>query len=194
MKICIYGASGQELPQPYFDAARELGRLLAEEGHTLIFGGGAHGLMGACAEGVSEKGGEIIGIAPRFFDEPGILYPHCSRFVYTETMAQRKTAMFEESEAFIALPGGIGTFEEFFEVLTLKQLGRHEKAIIIYNFKGYYTPLLEMMDAAMRDSFMAADTRKLYTVAETEEEVFRQLEEYKSFSYNKYRRWYGGSV
>ena len=146
MRICIYGASGQELPQPYFDAARELGRLLAAGGHSLIFGGGAHGLMGACAEGAHEKGGEIIGVAPRFFDEPGILYSQCTRFLFTETMAQRKTAMFEESEAFIALPGGIGTFEEFFETLTLKQLGRHHKPMALLDTRGYYAPLMALLE------------------------------------------------
>lgn len=171
MKICIYGASGQELPRPYFDAARELGRMLAGEGHSLIFGGGAHGLMGACAEGASELGGEIIGIAPRFFDEPGILYPHCSRFVYTETMAQRKTAMFEESEAFIALPGGIGTFEEFFETLTLKQLGRHRKPMALLNTLGYYEPLTALLERAAKDGFLSRRCFRLYGLCETPREA-----------------------
>ena len=140
MKICIYGASGQELPQPYFDAARELGRLLAGEGHSLIFGGGAHGLMGA---------------------------PHCSRFVYTETMAQRKTAMFEESEAFIALPGGIGTFEEFFETLTLKQLGRHRKPMALLNTLGYYEPLTALLERAAKDGFLSRRCFRLYGLCRT---------------------------
>ena len=171
MRICIYGASGQDLPRPYFEAARELGRLLAVEGHTLIFGGGAHGLMGACAEGASEKGGEIIGIAPRFFDEPGILYPHCSRFVYTETMSQRKNAMFEESEAFIALPGGIGTFEEFFETLTLKQLGRHSKPMALLNTLSYYEPLTALLERAAADGFLARRCFQLYGLCATPREA-----------------------
>ena len=171
MRICIYGASGQDLPRPYFEAARELGRLLAVEGHTLIFGGGAHGLMGACAEGASEKGGEIIGIAPRFFDEPGILYPHCSRFVYTETMSQRKTAMFEESEAFIALPGGIGTFEEFFETLTLKQLGRHSKPMALLNTLSYYEPLTALLERAAADGFLARRCFQLFGLCQTPREA-----------------------
>ncbi len=175
MKICIYGASGQELPRPYFDAARELGRLLAGEGHSLIFGGGAHGLMGACAEGASELGGEIIGIAPRFFDEPGILYPHCSRFVYTETMAQRKTAMFEESEAFIALPGGIGTFEEFFETLTLKQLGRHRKPMALLNTLDYYAPLMAMLDKAVEGGFLSRRCLALFALCGSPAEALRAV-------------------
>ena len=101
MKICVFGASSDALAKPYLDDARELGRLLAREGHGLVFGGGARGLMGACAEGAAELGGEIIGVAPRFFDEPGILFSGCSRFVFTETMAERKAAMAEESQAIL---------------------------------------------------------------------------------------------
>lgn len=175
MRICIYGASGQELAQPYFDAARELGRLLAAGGHSLIFGGGAHGLMGACAEGAHEKGGEIIGVAPRFFDEPGILYSQCTRFLFTETMAQRKTAMFEESEAFIALPGGIGTFEEFFETLTLKQLGRHHKPMALLNTLGYYEPLTALLERAVRDGFLARRCFQLYGLCQTPQEALERV-------------------
>ena len=175
MRICIYGASGQELPQPYFDAARELGRLLAAGGHSLIFGGGAHGLMGACAEGAHEKGGEIIGVAPRFFDEPGILYSQCTRFLFTETMAQRKTAMFEESEAFIALPGGIGTFEEFFETLTLKQLGRHHKPMALLNTLGYYEPLTALLERAVGDGFLARRCFQLYGLCQTPQEALEHV-------------------
>lgn len=171
MKVCIYGASGQNLAQPYFDAARELGRLLAEGGHSLVFGGGAHGLMGACAEGASELRGEIIGIAPRFFDEPGILYPHCTRFLFTDTMSQRKAAMFEESEAFIALPGGIGTFEEFFETLTLKQLGRHGKPMTLLNTLGYYAPLTALLERAVKDGFLARRCFQLYGLCDTPREA-----------------------
>ena len=110
MNICVYGASGDRLDQAYFDAAFELGALLGQRGHSLIFGGGAGGLMGACARGASSAGADIVGVAPRFFDEPGVLYDGCTRFVFTETMRERKGIMEEQAEAFIALPGGIGTF------------------------------------------------------------------------------------
>ena len=175
MKICVYGASGTALAQPYYDAARELGRLLAREGHALIFGGGARGLMGACAEGASELGGEIIGIAPRFFDEPGILFPRCSRFIYTETMAERKNAMFVESEAFIAMPGGIGTFEEFFETLTLKQLGRHRKPMALLNTLDYYAPLTAMLDRAVEDGFLARRCLELFALCPSPEEALHAV-------------------
>lgn len=175
MRICVYGASGNHLDPAYFEAARQLGRILARDGHTLVFGGGASGLMGACAEGAEEGGGEIIGIAPRFFDEPGILFPRCTRFVYTETMAQRKTAMFEESEAFIALPGGIGTFEEFFETLTLKQLGRHGKPMALLNTLGYYAPLSAMLERAAEDGFLSRRCFSLYALCDTPEEALHHV-------------------
>lgn len=175
MKICVYGASAAELAPAYRDAARELGRLMARGGHTLIFGGGAHGLMGACAEGAAELEGEILGIAPRFFDEPGILYPGCTRFLFTETMAERKTAMARESEAFIALPGGIGTFEEFFETLTLKQLGRHGKPMALLNTLDYYAPLTAMLERAERDGFLARGCFGLYALCATPEEALRHV-------------------
>lgn len=175
MRICVYGASGNHLDPAYFEAARQLGRILARDGHTLVFGGGASGLMGACAEGAEEGGGEIIGIAPRFFDEPGILFPRCSRFLYTETMAQRKTAMFEESEAFIALPGGIGTFEEYFETLTLKQLGRHGKPMALLNTLDYYAPLSAMLERAAEDGFLSRRCFSLFALCDTPEEALHHV-------------------
>ena len=175
MNICVYGASGSRLDRAYFDDARALGRLLAAGGHTLVFGGGAHGLMGACAEGAAELGGQILGIAPRFFDEPGILFSRCSRFVFTETMAERKTAMAENSQAFIALPGGIGTFEEFFETLTLKQLGRHSKPIALLNTLDYFAPLSALLERAVAGGFLAEGCLDLFALCSTPEEALQHI-------------------
>ena len=175
MNICVYGASGNHLDRAYFDAARALGRLLAEGGHTLVFGGGAGGLMGACAEGAAEGNGDIYGIAPRFFDEPGILFPRCSRFLFTETMAERKSAMAEASEAFIALPGGIGTFEEFFETLTLKQLGRHRKPMALLNTLDYYAPLMAMLDKAVEGGFLSRRCLALFALCGSPAEALRAV-------------------
>ena len=155
MNICVFGASGSELDQKYFDDAHAFGALLAAGGHTLVFGGGCRGLMGACARGAAELGGEIIGIAPRFFDEPGILFDGCTRFVFTETMRERKTAMEQESDAFLVMPGGIGTLEEFFETLTLKQLGQHGKPIALLNTLGYFDALRVLLEQAAEGGFMS---------------------------------------
>ena len=175
MNICVFGASGSDLDSRYFDAAREFGALLAKNGHTLIFGGGAGGLMGACAEGAAEHGGQIVGIAPRFFDEPGILYQHCTRFLFTDTMAQRKTAMARESDAFLALPGGIGTFEEFFETLTLKQLGRHAKPMALLNTLHYYDPLMALLEQAADGHFLSRRCFELFSLCAEPAEALERL-------------------
>ena len=128
MNICIYGASSAKLAPVYYEKTEELGRMMGLRGHGLVFGGGATGLMGAAARGVDAYHGYILGIAPTFFDQPGVLYEHCSEFIFTETMRERKKLLEERSKATIVAPGGIGTYEEFFEILTLKSLEAFEKA------------------------------------------------------------------
>ena len=167
MNICIFGASGRELEESYYAAAELLGSLIAQQGHTLVFGGGREGLMGAAARGAYENGGRIIGIVPKFFDEPGIIYEHCTELVFTETMRGRKQLMEERSEACIVLPGGIGTFEEFFEMLTLKQLGRSDRAIVVLNTNDYYAPMQQMLENTARQRFMSRGCLELYELADT---------------------------
>ena len=187
MNICVYAASGRELDKVYFDEARELGRLLAAGGHALIFGGGREGLMGACAEGASAEGGSIIGIAPRFFDEPGVLYENSSEFIYTDTMRERKQLMEEKADAFIMLPGGIGTFEEFFEILTLKQLGRHAKPIAILNTAGYYEPLNAMLKHTAEQRFMNGKCLELFRLCQSPQEALSHCQNSEMLSGNIYR-------
>ena len=167
MNICIYGASSRKLAKEYYDAAEALGALMAQQGHTLVFGGGQEGIMGAVARGAHAHGGKIIGIAPRFFDQPGILFADCTEFIYTDTMRERKALMEEHSEAFIVLPGGIGTYEEFFEMLTLKQLGRHNKPMVMLNTRGYYGPMAAMLQNTVDEGFMSADCMDLFGVCDS---------------------------
>lgn len=155
MSICVYGASADHLAEAYREDARRLGELIAQAGRTLVFGGGQTGLMGECARGALDRGGQVVGVAPRFFDEPGVLLPQCSRMIFTDTMRERKQIMEESSRAFIALPGGIGTLEEFFEILTLKQLGRHRKPIALLNTLGYYDSLQALLEQAAEQGFMS---------------------------------------
>lgn len=175
MKICVYGASASKLDAAYFEEAEKLGRLIGEKGHSLVFGGGNHGLMGACARGASAGGAEIIGIAPRFFDEPGVLYQGCTRFLYTETMRERKEAMENLSDAFIVLPGGIGTFEEFFETLTLKQLGRHAKPMALLNTLGYYGSLVQTLETAVSGGFLSKNCLSLFALCATPAEALETI-------------------
>ena len=178
MKICVFGASSRDLEQGYFDEAFALGAELARRGHTIVFGGGASGLMGATARGAKSRGGRLIGIAPKFFDEPGILDKDCDEMIFTETMSERKKAMEDMSEAFITLPGGIGTFEEFFEALTLKQLGRHAKAMAVLNTLGYYDALEAMVQRAMDERFLTADGKDLYAMFTDVGELVSYVENY----------------
>lgn len=178
MNICLYGASSNKIDASYVAAVEALGEKLAKRGHHLVFGGGANGLMGAAARGVQKGGGNILGVAPSFFNVDGILFPDCTEFIYTETMRERKQIMEERADAFIMTPGGIGTFEEFFEILTLKQLGRHQKAIAALNVNGFFDKMIAMMEAAIEQNFMAAHCRELYRFFQNADELLDYLEEY----------------
>lgn len=178
MKICIFGASSAELDKRYYDAAEELGRELARRGHDLVFGGGQNGLMGACARGVSAGGGGILGIAPKFFDEPGVLYDKCTQFIFTDTMRERKQLMEDRSDAVVVLPGGIGTYEEFFEMLTLRQLGQSDKAIAILNTNGYYAPMAALLRNTVEQKFMSPHGLTLFKTVDTPAEALDYIEAY----------------
>lgn len=178
MNICVYGASSKTLDSSYLTAGKKLGKLMAKKGHKLVFGGGCGGLMGAVAEGMYENGGYIKGVSPRFFDVDGILFSHCNELVMTDTMRERKQIMEDSSDAFITTPGGVGTFEEFFEILTLKQIGRHNKPIVILNTNNYYEPLLALIKKAISDRFMTAENHNLYKICDTETEALEYIESY----------------
>lgn len=178
MKICLYGASSPDIDPAYFDAAERFGTLLAAHGHTLVYGGGAQGVMGAAARGAASVGGKIIGIAPEFLNVDGILFDGCTELLFTQTMAQRKTAMIERADAFVMAPGGFGTLEEFFEVLTLKQLGRHNPAIAILNTNGFYAPLQAFIDAAVQERFVREACLQIYALCDTPEAALAYLEHY----------------
>lgn len=178
MNICIYGASSDNIDHSYIKTVEELGAMIAKRGHTLIFGAGGRGLMGAAARGMSVNNGHIIGVAPSFFDVDGILYDNSMELIKTDTMRERKQIMEDRSDAFIMVPGGIGTFEEFFEILTLKQLGRHGKAIVIFNINGFYDKLLEMMRFTAENGFMSEATNEIYVVMNDTEAILNYIENY----------------
>ncbi len=178
MNICIYGASSNEIDPKYISAVENLGELMAKRGHTLVYGGGAGGLMGAAARGVHRCGGKIIGVAPSFFKVDGMLYDKCTELIYTDTMRERKQIMEDSSEAYTMVPGGIGTFDEFFEILTLKQLGRHNKPIAILNIDGYYNSIFSMVEHAIELHFMKPGNKLLYGVSEEPEGVLDYIDNY----------------
>ncbi len=180
MNICVYGAASKNIDPKYTDAGYDLGLKLAKRGHGLVFGGGNGGMMGAVARGAHDGGAHIIGIAPSFFNIDGVLYPHSDEIIYTETMRQRKQKMEDMSGAFIVTPGGIGTFEEFFEILTLKQLARTDKPLVILNTAGYYDSMLMMMRHSIENNFLTASTMGLIFVADTPDEALDYITDYRS--------------
>ena len=180
MKICIFGAASAHIDTVYIKAVEELSEKLAKRGHTLVFGAGGTGLMGAAARGFKRGGGFVHGVIPEFFREEKVelIYEDCDKITYTETMAERKFIMEDEADAFIITPGGIGTFEEFFEVLTLKQLGRHNKAMLIYNIEDYYDDLEKFMDAVRERKFITFKCSEMYSTFKTAEEIIGYIENY----------------
>lgn len=167
MKICVYGASSKTIDRDYVTAGEQLGREMAKRGHSLIFGGGAGGLMGAVARGAKSGGGEITGVVPRFFSADGIIFDACGELIRTDTMRQRKQIMDDRSDAFIVTPGGIGTFEEFFEIFTLRQLGQSSKPIAVLNTLGYYDSMQQMIENAVSQEFMNEKSLAFYKICDT---------------------------
>ena len=178
MKICIYGASSNIIDKSFIDAGEQLGKEIAQNGHSVIFGGGAAGLMGAVARGMRSKGGNIIGVTPTFFKVDGMLFEDCTDMIYTETMRERKKLLEEMSDAFIVTPGGIGTFDEFFEIYTLRQLGVHQKPIAILNTDGYYDSLIDMLKNAIDKNFMPEANMNLLFISDNPKEILNHIENY----------------
>lgn len=178
MRICVYGAASPTIDPKYITATEALGRALAERGHSLVFGGGGNGLMGAAARGFRDGGAHIIGVIPRFFEEETIeqICDFCDELIMPETMRERKQLMEDHADAFVIVPGGIGTFEEFFEILTLKQLCRHNKPIAIYNIDGYYDELNLFMEDCIRRSFIRENCRELYFTTDSPDALTEYIE------------------
>ena len=179
MNICVYGASSNAIDPKYIEAIERLGEEMGRRGHGLVFGGGASGAMGASARGCARGGAPmILGIAPSFFRVDGVLYEGCTEFIHTNTMRERKQLLEDRSDAFVIAPGGVGTFDEFFEMLTLKQLGRHNKPMVIFNIDGYYDLMLAMLRQTAKEDFMNESTMDLYKVLDDPIEILDYIETY----------------
>ena len=187
-QICVFGSSSEQIDRSYLETAEELGKRLVQKGYGVIFGAGRYGIMGAVSRGVIAEGGSLLGISPDFFVDLKVLVEDYGELILTPTMRERKALMEDKADAFVICAGGIGTLEEFFEVITLKQLGRHSKPIIILNTNSFYDPMIDMIEKSVEKSFMSCEVHKLYTVVDTLDEVFSELENYTAFSYNKYAR------
>lgn len=179
MRICLFGSATDKIDPIYIKKTEKLCEILAKRGHTLVFGGGANGVMGAAARGFRKGGADICGVIPKFFETEKLeaAYKKCTRLIETETMNERKQIMEDMAEAYIIAPGGIGTYDEFFEVLTNKQLGRHEKPIIIFNLEGFYDELLTMINVAIEKKFIRENCKKLYFSTDETDMLLSYLED-----------------
>jgi uncharacterized protein (TIGR00730 family) len=178
MKICVFGAASHTIDKKYIEMVEKMGEEMAKRGHSLVFGGGANGLMGAAARGVKKGGGYILGVIPKFFEDESVeaVFEECDQLIEPDTMRERKQLMEDNAEAFIITPGGIGTFEEFFEILTLKQLCRHNKPIAIYNINGYYNEILHAIEVATKKNFIRGGCLDLFKICENTDELFAYIE------------------
>ena len=177
MRICVYGAASPTIDKFYIEEVEKMGKLLAERGHSLVFGGGGNGLMGAAARGFRDGGASILGVLPRFFIEDGVelLCDFCE-MIEVDTMRERKQIMEDNADAFIVTPGGIGTYEEFFEILTAKQLCRHNKPIAVYNLNGFYDEMNAALRSAIEKNFIKEDCLGIFLVSKDLDEIIRYLE------------------
>lgn len=173
--VCVYSASSTKIDKKYFDAAQELGTLLAKNNINLINGAGCLGLMKAVADATLEAGGTVTGVIPRFMVEQGWHHKGLTRLIETENMHERKQLMANLSDGVIALPGGCGTLEELLEIITWKQLALYLNPIVILNIDGFYDPLLEMLDKSIKENFMRVEHGNIWQVAYTPEEAINFL-------------------
>ena len=177
--VCVFCGSSPGRRSEYADAARHLGRTLAERGKRLVYGGGNVGLMGVIADAALEHGGEVIGVIPRHLVDREVAHAGLSYLRVVDSMHQRKQSMADLSDAFIVLPGGLGTLEEFFEVWTWGQLGLHRKPYGLLNVAGYFDPLLAFLDHSVEERFVSTDHRALLRVDDEPLALLSALEAYE---------------
>ncbi len=179
-KICVFAAASNKLDKKYFEVAENTGILLAEAGYDLVFGGGTIGLMGACARGFHSRDRKVISVIPEYLKLPGVFYEESDEYYVTETMRKRKRIMEELSEGFVILPGGFGTYEELLEIVTLKQLGQHNKPIAVINCFGFYDKLGEIFQHLVQEKFTDERFLELCFFAKSEADAVEYI-----VSYNK---------
>lgn len=169
--VCVYSASSTKIDPVYFEAAEQLGRLLAEHHIRLVNGAGSIGLMRSVADAVLSSGGEVTGVIPHFMVEQNWQHTGLTELIEVPSMHERKQKMVDLSDAVIALPGGCGTLEELLEVITWKQLGLYLNPVVILNVNGFYDPLLNMLGRAIDENFMRRQHGDIWKVANTPEEA-----------------------
>lgn len=186
--ICVFSSSSDAVPRVFFEATKELGRLISQNGYTLVYGGAQVGLMGEVAKAVHDHNGYVIGVIPEKLNKAGITYKKTDELVITKDMRERKSFIENKSDAFIALPGGFGTLEELTEIITLKQLGYHNKPVVILNVDNYYSPLLKTFEHIYECKFAKIEYKQLYFVADNPESAIEYIKNYKPL--NQVNKWF----
>lgn len=175
--VCVYCSSSSRIDDSFRPVAQTLGYGLGERTHTLIYGGGTSGLMGITARAVHDHGGTVIGVIPEKLQSiEGVARDSADELIVTETMSERKRIMYLRADAFVVLPGGFGTLEEFMEVLTLRQLAYHERPIVVVNTNGFYDGLLQFFDGLYEQDFSRVSYEELVHVVDTPEEALHCLD------------------
>jgi uncharacterized protein (TIGR00730 family) len=159
--VCVYCGSSDKIDEPYLRAADEMGKVLSERGISLVYGAGSTGMMGRLADSVLKNGGRAVGVIPKLFETPELMHNGLSELHVVDDIQLRKARMADLADAFIALPGGFGTFDELFEVLTWAQIGLHRKPIGVLNVNGYFTPMLNLIEHARAEGFIYSEHRQL---------------------------------
>ncbi|QAU23846.1 TIGR00730 family Rossman fold protein [Dyella sp. M7H15-1] len=177
--LCVYCGSSSGKHPEYMETARIFGTEMARRGITLVYGGGKVGLMGAIADAVLAAGGKVIGVIPRQLVEREVAHPDLTDMHVVETMHQRKTRMYELSDAFVALPGGFGTMDEMFEMLTWSQLGLHKYPCAFFDVRGYYTQLRHMMDHMVDENFVRPEQRASIWFGDNMQALFDWMSQYQ---------------
>lgn len=175
MRICVYAASSAQIHPEFLAAAYALGERIAQAGHSLVYGGGSTGLMGAVADGALAHGGEVIGILPKFMADLEWGHPGLTELQLVEDMRERKHRLLTDSDAVVALPGGCGTLEELFEAITLKRLGIYFNPIVLLNTRGYYTALQTFMRQVIDEKFMNAEHIAMWSLVDAVESVLPEI-------------------
>jgi len=187
--LCVYCGSSDRGRPAHHDAARKLGRIMAKAGVRLVYGGGRIGMMGRIADAVMESGGEVIGIIPHFLEQVEVGHSQVTQLIVTENMHDRKQKMAEMSDAFLIMPGGLGTLEETFEILTWKQLGLHQKPIVIADIDGYWRLLTDLIDHMIDESYARPENRELFRVIDNIEELLPTLETMPAYNHEVEAKW-----
>ena len=187
--VCVYCGSSSKVDDAFKTAAVELGKSIAAQGWGVVYGGGRVGLMGLVADSALAAGGDVVGIIPEHIQSREVEHNELTELHVVDTMHVRKQMMVDRSEAFVILPGGIGTLDEFFELVTWKQLGLHDKPIVIVNINGYWSKLIEAVENIANEGFMRQDDLKMYHVVDKVEEVAETLKNAPTEKFDPTTKW-----